>query len=203
MKDGAERDHAAVRQAEELRHRLRNHLQSMVSLINLQIRRAKHAETVHTLEDLQARFSVMSIHADLDGAHGAPMALDQCLARIAQGITALYDPMGRHTLSIELAPLALPGRRALVMGQILAELLILAYRQGGADRVGARLQVKLAAEGEDAILAVTDDGRAGREPSAGDLGISMTAGFVRAVRGAFEHDRRAGLVGRVRFPIQD
>ena len=42
---------------EELRHRLRNHLQNMISLISLQIRRARNAETIAALEDLRARFA--------------------------------------------------------------------------------------------------------------------------------------------------
>jgi two-component sensor histidine kinase len=60
------------------RHRLRDHLQNMISLISLQTRRARHPETIHALEDLRARFTALpSIYIDLGDAGDRPIALDQ------------------------------------------------------------------------------------------------------------------------------
>jgi hypothetical protein len=69
-------------QMDELRHRLRNHLQNMISLISLQIRRAQNEETIAALEDLRARFaSITSIYIDLDDSSDHPIALEKVRAR--------------------------------------------------------------------------------------------------------------------------
>ena len=69
MPDNDEVRSLLATQMEELRHRLRNHLQNMISLISMQIRRAQNEETIAALEDLRARFaSITSIYIDLDNS---------------------------------------------------------------------------------------------------------------------------------------
>jgi len=71
-------DALLVTQMDELRHRLRNHLQNMISLISMQIRRARSEETIAALEDLRARFaSITSIYIDLDDSSDHPVALEK------------------------------------------------------------------------------------------------------------------------------
>ena len=78
MPEGDEAASLLVTQMNELRPRLRNHLQNMISLISLQIRRARSAETIAALEDLRARFSsITSIYIDLDDSSDHPIALDE------------------------------------------------------------------------------------------------------------------------------
>jgi two-component sensor histidine kinase len=199
--EGAEEGQAPTPRVAELQHRLRNHLQNTTSLINLQIRGARHPETVQALEDLRARLGITGIYVDLDAGGETPLALDQFLTKVAHGIAALYDPMGRHSLSLAVAPLALAGQRALMVGQILVELLISAYRHGVAGRVGGKVWIELARHGADAILIVADDGHAVLDPHLTQFGFSMAASLVRALGGGIEHESRDSHVVRVRFPL--
>ena len=119
---------ASVR-LEELRHRLRNHLQNMTSLIGLQMRRARNAETLEALEDLRARFSTLTgIYIDLDEASDRPIALDEFILGLVRRVGELYDPTGRHAITFSVEPCALPGQRAAILGQIVVELVMNVYR---------------------------------------------------------------------------
>lgn len=193
-------------QMNELRHRLRNHLQNMISLMSLQIRRAQNAETIAALEDLRARFATLtSIYIDLDDASDRPIALDRLVPDLVRRIGELYDPGGEHAAAFDIAPVTLPGQRAAILGQIVVELAMNVYRHAFAGRTGGTVRVGLTAEGDDAILVIADDGPGLREPEAGrrHFGFTIVAGLAKGLGGAFEHESRCGLIARVRFPCGD
>ena len=94
--DDGQADALLATQMEELRHRLRNHLQNMISLMSLQIRRARNAETIAALEDLRARFATLtSIYIDLDDSSDRPIELDKFVPDLVRRIGELYDPARR------------------------------------------------------------------------------------------------------------
>ena len=190
-------------QMNELRHRLRNHLQNMISLMSLQIRRAQNAETIAALEDLRARFAALtSIYIDLDDASDRPIALDRLVPDLVRRIGELYDPGGEHATTFNVAPVALPGQRAAILGQIVVELAMNAYRHAFAGRTGGAIKVELTAEAGDAVLVIADDGPGLREAEAGrkHFGFTIVAGLAKGLGGTFEHESHRGLIARVRFP---
>jgi len=131
-------------QVDELRHRLRNHLQNMISLISMQIRRARNEETIAALEDLRARFaSITSIYIDLDDSSDHPVALEKFVPDLVRRIGDLYDPGGVHGATFRITPLTLAGQRAALLGQIVVELTMNVYRHAFAGRTGGRIEVEL------------------------------------------------------------
>jgi two-component sensor histidine kinase len=191
-------------QMNELRHRLRNHLQNMISLISLQIRRARSQEAITALEDLRARFATLtSIYIDLDNASEQPIALDTFVPDLVRRIGELYDPTGEHVARFEVAPLALPGQRAALLGQIVVELVMNVYRHAFTGRSGGVIRVDLKAMDGDAVLVIADDGPGLGEPDAQGkhFGFTIVTGLAKGLNGTFEHDSRDGLVARVRIPL--
>ena len=191
-------------QMNELRHRLRNHLQNMISLISLQIRRARSAEAITALEDLRARFaSITSIYIDLDDASDRPIALDRFVPDLVRRIGNLYDPGGAHRVTFTLMPLTLAGQRATLLGQIVVELVMNVYRHGLSGRTGGTIAVALSATDGEAVLIIADDGPGLREPEKDrkHFGFAIVAGLASALNGTFEHESRNGLTTRVRFPV--
>lgn len=192
-------------QMQELRHRLRNHLQNMTSLISLQMRRAEHPETVAALEDLRTRFSTLtSIYIDLDEASDKPVALDRFVPDLAQRVAELYDPTRRHGISTAISPCALTGQRAAVLGQIVVELVMNVYRHAFADRTGGMIDIELLREGDWADLRIGDDGPGLTAPDGArtHLGFKIIHSLARALGGTFAHENRGGLLAHVRFPIE-
>jgi two-component sensor histidine kinase len=191
-------------QMQELRHRLRNHLQNMTSLISLQVRRAQHPETVAALEDLRTRFSTLtSIYIDLDEASELPIALDQFIPGLVHRVGELYDPGRRHAIRITASPCTLSGPRAAILGQIVVELVMNVYRHAFAARIGGTIDVVLAQEQGEASLRIADDGPGLVEPdgSRTHLGFAIISNLAGALGGTFEHESRGGFIARLRFPL--
>jgi two-component sensor histidine kinase len=183
-------------------HRLRDHLQNMISLISLQMRRAQHPEAVHALEDLRARFTALtSIYIDLDDASDRPIALDQFIPGLVRRIAELYDPAGERVVSFAVAPVSLSGQRAELLGQILVELAMNVYSHAFAARIGGKVDVALTIEGDDVCLVVSDDGPRSIEPdgSRAHLGFSIISNLAGALGGTFTHESRGGFNARLRF----
>jgi two-component sensor histidine kinase len=192
-------------QMQELRHRLSNHLQNMISLISLQVRRAQHPETVAALEDLRTRFSTLtSIYVDLDEASELPIALDQFIPNLVRRVGELYDPNGRHAIGTAIAPCTLAGPRAAILGQIVVELVMNVYRHAFDARAGGTIDVALAQVDDRAELRIADDGPGLVEPdgSRPHLGFSIISNLANALGGTFEHENRGGFVARLRFPLE-
>jgi|ERR1044072_35437 two-component sensor histidine kinase len=191
-------------QMDELRHRLRNHLQNMTSLISLQIRRARNAETIAALEDLRARFATLTgIYIDLDDTSNRPMELDRFVSDLVRRIGDLYDPGGAHRTTFRLTPLILPGQRAAILGQIVVELIMNVYRHAFAGRTGGTITVELSVTDGEALLAIADDGPGLHEPDKArkHFGFTIASGLAKGLNGTFEHESRNGLTARVRFPV--
>lgn len=194
-------------QLDELRHRLRNQLQNMTSLISLQIQRASHPETIRALEDLRVRFAALtSIYIDLDDAGDEPIALEHFVPELARRIGELYDPKALHAISITMQPAALPHKRATLLGQIVVELVINIYRHAFAelDRAGQITIELVRDEDGHAVLVIADDGPGLRKPEAGrpHLGFRIVTGLAQALGGTFERTHDSGFVARVRFPLE-
>jgi two-component system, sensor histidine kinase PdtaS len=193
-------------QLDELRHRLRNHLQNMTSLISLQIRRAQHPETVEALEDLRVRFATLtSVYIDLDNASEHAIELDRFIPDLVRRIGELYDPKMHHKTSFRMAALSLPHKRAAVLGQIVVELVMNIYRHAFTARSDGTIDVALAVDGGEAVLAISDNGPGLREPDPGrvHLGFRIVSNLSMALGGAFESTSRDGFAARVRFPLDD
>ena len=193
-------------QLDELRHRLRNHLQNMTSLISLQIRRARHNETIEALEDLRARFAALtSIYVDLDNASDHPLALDRFIPDLVRRVGELYDPKSHHRTSFDMASVALPQRRAAVLGQIVVELVMNVYRHAFAGWSDGNIDVALAVEGDHAVLAISDNGPGMGEPEPGrvHLGFRIVSNLSTTLGGTFESTSQDGFSARVRFPLAE
>ena len=204
MPEGDEAASLLVTQMNELRHRLRNHLQNMISLISLQIRRARSAETIAALEDLRARFSsITSIYIDLDDSSDHPIALDTFVPDLVRRIGDLYDPGGAHAASFNLTPVTVTGQRGAILGQIVVELVMNVYRHAFAGRTGGTVTVELSVAGREAMLVIVDDGPGLREPDKArkHFGFTIVSGLAKGLNGTFEHESHSGLVVRVRFPL--
>jgi two-component sensor histidine kinase len=193
-------------QLDELRHRLRNHLQNMTSLISLQIRRAQHPETIQALEDLRVRFATLtSVYVDLDDASERPIALDQFIPGLVQRVGELYDPKSQHTTSFAMAEIALPHKRAAILGQIVVELVMNIHRHALTDRRSGTIRVELAVlDDGHAVLTISDNGPGLGEPdpSRVHLGFRIVTNLAGALGGTFERANREGFVARVGFPLE-
>ena len=134
------------------------------------------------------------------------MRLDKFVPDLVRRIGELYDPAGAHSAACSVAALALPGKRAAILGQIVVELVMNVYRHALEGRSGGKITVDLAlVDQADAMLVIADDGPGLREPDRKrkHFGFTIVAGLAKGLGGSFDYESRDGLITRVLFPVGD
>jgi PAS domain S-box-containing protein len=189
----------------ELRHRMKNHIQSLTSLVSLQSRRVEGEEARRSLEDLRARVdSLGAIFVELEtGGSGEVVALDPFIKMLVKRLSQGFDPSESHRIVFDLAPLAIRRSRAAIVGQIVTELLINVYRHAFVDEQAGTIRVSLRRDGELVELAVADNGQGlGEKPKTKTLGLAIVSNLARSLDGTFEPMSSSGVVARLSFPLE-
>ena len=163
----------------EVHHRVKNNLQVISSLLNLQQRIAP-ADAQAPLADSQLRVRAMALIHELLYEHdeAATVNLADYLRRL---IRLLQDSAGGTTPRVELAfqhvgtAIALDPQRAVPCGLLVTELVTNAFKHAFVGRGGGRVEVVLVTNDDGARLSVGDDG-IGLPPGLA-LGSTRSLGF--------------------------
>lgn len=189
----------------EVHHRVKNNMQIISSLLNLQSGYLKDAEARSALKECQNRiYSMALVHdklyreKDLASIDFADYA-DKLLVHLFQ----VHIPSSEGVAySVRVEAPALTVDMAIPLGLILTELVSNSLQHAFTPGQGGSLEVSLLPEGESLVLEVRDDGR-GYEPSAQSrFGLEIVKLLSAQLGGEF---RISGLVGggtqaRVSFP---
>ncbi|GGE30025.1 signal transduction histidine kinase [Agaricicola taiwanensis] len=189
----------------ELRHRMKNHIQSLTSLVSLQSRRVEGEEGRRALEDLKARVDTLgAIFVELEtSGTGDVVALDPFIKMLVKRIQQGFDPAENHRIVFDLVPLAIHRSRAAIVGQIVTELLINVYRHAFVDQPAGTIRVSLRQNGGQVELAVADNGSGpGDKSKTKTLGLAIVSNLARSLDGTFEPMSSTGFVARLSFPLE-
>jgi PAS domain S-box-containing protein len=195
----------------EVHHRVKNNLQIVASLLNLEAGRAHLPAMQTVLREIRNRVHAMAMlherlyrSEDLARIDFAVYVAELC--RHLQGSVRL--PAGRVAVETVVAPLELPLDQAVPCGLIINELVSNALKHGfPGDRSGSvRVEVTAAAPPE-VVVRVSDDG-VGLPPEfaaaeATTLGLRLVANLAGQLRGRLVTEARPGpgAAFRVEFPL--
>lgn len=190
----------------DLEHRVKGDLQTITSLLNLELRASSGEECRTVLEDVRGRVHTMTLlyktmrETDGAGEVDLPHYLEAVVAAAAQGAGDRRSGRGWDT-GIE--DLVIDLDRAGSCGLIVHELVSLAVGGDSAADHGGR--VALRTEDEAVVLIVRADrgelGGDAREGGASGLeGPELVRALVRQLGGTLEHEAGTGLDVRVTFP---
>jgi PAS domain S-box-containing protein len=195
---------------QEIHHRVKNNLQVISSLINMQIRGLEDESSRLALRECQSRVVTMAqIHemlyqsADYARVPFAKYARD-LTARIlsASGISP-----GTVALHFELEDLSLPVDRAIPCGLILNELVANSLKHAFPNAARGTIRVELrSAPDRSVFLSVSDDG-IGISPALdlehlSSLGAQLVMTLVEQLEGHLEIIRLPGSTFRITFPLE-
>lgn len=172
----------------ELHHRVKNNLQVIASLLNLQVRNATHERERRALNATQDRvYALAKIHEQLYRGHKIQwVPLDQLLPDIA-GHLQQSRPQLRAALSVhyDIDSLEANTRRVVPIALLVTEAVSSALDQEVADDGPRNLWISLKRSGETgATLTVRNDSRPGAPGSRRNgLSFSLMKGFVRQLGG--------------------
>lgn len=181
----------------EVHHRVKNNLQAVSSLIQLQ------PLPKESKEDMARRVAAMiAVHEQIYGSDQfdrvelAPYA-ERLVKEIASGFS------GDITVETNLEPLSIGRDQALPVGLLINEIVSNAFKHAFVSQAEGRLLVELSREGENARLQIKDDGP-GYSPGSGrkGMGSRLIAGFVAQLEGVLNIDTSSGTKVVVTFPLQ-
>lgn len=192
----------------EVHHRVKNNLQIVTSLLNLQARQVQNPAALAALQDTQGRIRSMALlhetlyrEGDMSQVDGAVYVSHLC----AHLHSVFGAATGRVRLRHQLDPVALTPDQAVPCGLIVNELVSNAFKHAFPGERGGEIQVALTAEPDGhRVLAVTDNG-VGLPPGldieqSDTLGLQLVAGLAHQLGGVVETRTAAGTVFRIAFP---
>jgi PAS domain S-box-containing protein len=161
-----ERIRAALKEKDillgEIHHRVKNNLQIVYSLLNLQSARITDPAALELLRDTQNRVHSMAlIHQTLYGSKNFAMVdfamfLGTLLPALIQSYSIDADRIAIH---VDVEPVRLPIDIAVPCGLVVNELIANAFRHAFRDRDHGEIRVALTRLlGNEALLSVSDDG---------------------------------------------
>ena len=146
----------------EVHHRVKNNLQIVASLLNLQSSRARNRQVVDVLQDTRNRVHSMALLHDVLYRSGN-LARINFAAYVTELCTQLVRSFGpaasRVKVENRVARIGLPLEQSVPCGLIINELVSNALKHGFPDNRTGRVTVELGpAEGQRHLLCVRDDG---------------------------------------------
>ena len=190
----------------EIHHRVKNNLQVVTSLFDLQASRSQNAGVQAMLRECRNRVRSMSvIHESLYRAHDlSRVDFRRYVTQLAEELLRSFGATTRVALQIDMDDDVLDVDQAIPCGLIVNELLSNALKYAYPDEVRGRLIVQVTMA-EKLTLRVADDG-VGLPPEldiaeSPSLGLRLVHSLVGQLRGHIEVHRTDGTAFVVTFPV--
>ncbi len=202
MRDEAELENS-IHQKEvllrEVHHRVKNNLQLIASIMNMQVRRVRSSEARQMLSEIRDRvMSLATIHRELfETAGQADVHSDELLTSIVRQVTSSgLDPDRRFIAHTHLEDIRLVPDQAVPLGLLVAEALTGAMKHGkDADGENVQIRIGLHRSNEDeAVLEIANSSATPENMAELHTGLDtqLIAAFAMQIGGKVERERRDG-----------
>ena len=190
----------------EVHHRVKNNLQVIISLLNMQARQIENEDVVNLFEETRNRVqSIASIHELLyRGESFAAVALSPYALQLAPDLVRFYGLEQRVTVAVIGEGAALELERAVPYGLLLNELVSNACKHAFVNGQRGQITITIRPDGDQIQMSVADNGT-GLPPGfdyrrGSSLGMKLVGGLVRQLRGSIEFGSGSGTTALVRLP---
>jgi two-component sensor histidine kinase len=192
----------------EIHHRVKNNLQVVSSLLNLQENVVADPKARKVFLECQTQIQSMAmVHEVLyrsDNFEGVEM--QAYFDRLSDYLSSVYDASyhGLHC-TVRAAGVFLDLDSAIPVALIVNELVSNSFKHAFPDGRSGTVAIELSGEGDDYVLVVTDDGigfdesraRSKKEPG---LGTELVHALTAQIRGSLDRSSRSGARVRISFP---
>ncbi len=193
LREDARRVEALTTLIQEMHHRIKNNLQTVADLLSLEMSANPSAAARKSLRDSISRIkSIAVVHELLSAEQMRLTDITELSRQVCNtALSHLVRPDQQVNASIEGPPIFLPSKQATALALVMNELLSNALEHAfGAGETGGFLMIRLATEGPQVTVTVSDNGRG--LPSdfdfvrAGGLGLQIVRTLVeKDLAGAF------------------
>ena len=163
----------------EIHHRVKNNLQVVSSLLNMQARATKNKNAFAILSESRDRINAMAlIHSQLyEGGNLSEINMNGFMDKLVVQLLQIHSvPETKITPVVHAVECSLPISTAVPVGLIVNELLTNAFKHAFVNKKQGKIKVSLSASEKGAVsLAVSDDGVG--LPEGFDINASKTLGL--------------------------
>jgi len=194
---------------EEIHHRVKNNLQVVSSLLQLQSAYAKNEEDVAMFKECQNRVRTMAmVHERLYRSQNlASIDFGEHVRDLASMLASSYPQAAAHVqLFTEAESVLLELETAIPAGLIVNELVSNALKHAFPDGRRGTLKVSLHSPAPGQVLLSVEDDGVGLPPGfdwdqAHSLGLRMVHDLARQIRGTLEVRQNDGTTFALSFPV--
>ncbi|MFO7782620.1 MAG: PAS domain S-box protein, partial [Spirochaetia bacterium] len=182
---------------QEVQHRVKNSMNTMVSLLSLQADTLENAEAVAALRDAQSRFKSMGTlydHLYRREAHDSG-SMREYLTDLVRGLAGAFPPGMNVRVTTEIEDCVLDGKRLSTVGLIVNELVTNAMKHALSGHEDGRLDVRSSADGEYMNIVIEDNGTGFPERTAGEpstFGMTMVRALTEQLGGTISFEQDGG-----------
>jgi two-component system, sensor histidine kinase PdtaS len=195
----------------EIHHRVRNNLQVISSLLNLQARTTGDPFVRQAFDESQSRVQSMAlIHQQLYEANSfSAVDLGDYVRRLAGHLFRSFGDSTEHiSMDLKIGNLSLAVDRAAPCGLIINELVSNSLKYAFLDRQPGRIYIHAARQANESIILTIGDDGPGLPPDVGfwntkTLGLRLVRTLVRQIDGELELGGPPGAEFRIRFATSD
>ena len=190
----------------EVHHRVKNNLQVVTSLFDLQAKRSTDPDAQAMLRECRNRVRSMSaIHEALyRGEDLSRVDFRRYAAALVEELLRSYGAARRIELHLDMEDVYLDIDQAVPCGLIVNELASNALKYAFPGERQGRLRLAVAGDGGGLVLTIADDGVGLPEgldiSDSPSLGLRLVDSLVKQLRGQLDVDREAGTAFTVTFP---
>lgn len=209
-----EKLHTSLKEKElllaEIHHRVKNNMQIIISLLNLQFEDVEDKEILKIIMASENRIRSMAlIHEKLyQSKNFSKVAFGEYIRQLATYLFEMYKvEKDKISLEISVENVDLSINKAIPCGLILNELITNAIKYAFPEDVSGTLSISMKQSGECVLLKVQDDG-IGIDDSVefeklDSLGMQLVTGLTRQLYGSFSHSGKGWSSFCIEFPLKE
>ncbi|EPR37540.1 signal transduction histidine kinase [Desulfovibrio sp. X2] len=192
----------------EVHHRVKNNLQIVVSLLNLQMRDLTDQTILEPLRESASRVAAMAlVHEQIYRSDTlSRVALDDYLGRLATQILKTFKSATVVSLEVRIPSVDVSLDKAIPLGLLVNEVLTNSLKHGFVGRDTGAITIRLAVRGGIIRLTMSDDGvglpRGIRPDRLSSLGLQLVFSLARQLDGSIALKRSGGTTFSLTFPAE-
>ena len=190
----------------EVHHRVKNNLQVITSLLEMQARQTADRQALSSLSEARNRITAIAAIHELLYQSGSFTEVDLAAyaRRLVRHVVSLYDENHEIESHVDGEGIAIDLARAVPFGLLLNELVSNAYKHAFRSRAGGELRVWLCRDDAYIRLQVTDTGvglpSGSNERPPTTLGLQLVGMLTKQLGGTVTFDSDGGTRVEVRVP---
>lgn len=189
----------------EVYHRVKNNLQVVSSLVNLQVSRAKNEHERNALRTTQDRIHALSmVHSNLyDTPELHQVKLQEFVPQLCEYLRQAQGESAENVrIEYDIDPLRNDPERAVPLALLITEVVTNALKQGWPDGSEGLLEIRLKQESEDSVvMTITDNGSTTESSSPESLGGRLIHAFAKQLGGRVAIESDAGFHLTLHMPV--